>query len=70
MALAGCDIQNAKVNKRQLAIRLVKDSKEQITLDVSAAISDFEFMYLYKCVISLLFAGFKKKLTSVISTLL
>ena len=34
VALTGCDIQNARVNKRQLAIRLVRDGKELITLDV------------------------------------
>ena len=34
VALTGCDIQNARVNKRQLAIRLVKEGKELITLDV------------------------------------
>ena len=34
IVLPGCDIQNAKVNKRQLAIRLVKEGKVLIILDV------------------------------------
>ncbi len=35
VGLSGCDIQSAKDNKRQLAIRLLKDGKELVILDVS-----------------------------------
>ena len=37
IVLSGCDIQNAMVNKRQLAIRLVKEGKELVILDVSTS---------------------------------
>ena len=51
ISLAGCDIQNARVNKRQLAIRLVKEGKELITLDVRNiyVFSVFQSSLCYLC---------------------
>ena len=47
VALTGCDIQNARVNKRQLAIRLVKEGKELITLDVRLVTFCVSFYAMY-----------------------
>ena len=47
VVLTGCDIQNARVNKRQLAIRLVKEGKELITLDVRLITFCMSFRAIY-----------------------